>query len=245
MILLNYKDAIHKHLFEHYEHSQSIISAHLEGIFPYELYVDNIDNPVYGILYTEFDYHFTFGEVDSDVLTENIRSHIKKHHLSEAIILTPDGSKNDSLDKLIKNFSGVIDKRYFFTLNNTLFEEFSNEVDTSDILITKEKFMNSNTSFLKATYMENDVEIGYSKFISVGSNFGEIDVFTSESHRNKGVATKTTVALINECLKHNINPLWTCWAQKKESIKLANKLGFKKKLTLSAYVWVQDFLEIK
>ncbi|QEN04752.1 GNAT family N-acetyltransferase [Thiospirochaeta perfilievii] len=67
---------------------------------------------------------------------------------------------------------------------------------------------------------------------------GSISVFASEKEREvgiktfqgfqkKGLAYVTACAYIEECLKYNFIPVWSCFSENEVSIRLAEKLGYK------------------
>lgn len=242
---VKYNPNIYEKFFSEYTHSQSIIFSHLKGDYPYELYVDDEHKPAFGILYTTLDYHFVFGEIDIDQLQQNLMLYIKNHHSQEAIILTPDGNPSETMKEFISRFNGVIGKRFFFKLNKEIFKNIVSQFNSTNIIITKETFKNSKKSYLKASWIENEKELGFSKVFALGNNYGEIDVFTDELHRKKGIAVATSIALIQECLKEGIEPLWTAWSAKIESHKVAERIGFKKVLDIHAFIWIQDFFRIE
>ena len=56
--------------------------------------------------------------------------------------------------------------------------------------------------------------------------FAEIDIETNEDYRGQGLASIVAKAFINHCLKDEIIPRWDCDILNKQSIILAEKLGF-------------------
>ncbi|GEN45428.1 GNAT family N-acetyltransferase [Alkalibacillus haloalkaliphilus] len=62
----------------------------------------------------------------------------------------------------------------------------------------------------------------------------EIEVATHPDYRRKGLATITASALILECLSQGLYPSWD--AANMESVKLAEKLGYKFKTEYETYV---------
>ncbi|QED23167.1 GNAT family N-acetyltransferase [Candidatus Deianiraea vastatrix] len=54
----------------------------------------------------------------------------------------------------------------------------------------------------------------------------EIAIITSEKFRNKGIASILTKCLINECLKRNLIPIWTCATENIPSFKTALRNNF-------------------
>ncbi|WP_379129548.1 GNAT family N-acetyltransferase [Paenibacillus sp. sgz500958] len=63
----------------------------------------------------------------------------------------------------------------------------------------------------------------------------EIGIETSEGHRGKGYAYAVCAALIDYCLEHQLEPVWSCRLENEGSYKLAQRLGFEPSLTLPYY----------
>jgi len=68
------------------------------------------------------------------------------------------------------------------------------------------------------------------------SNKGiEVQIYTYDTHKQKGLATCTSAALINHCLAHNIHPHWS--AANAISANLAQKLDYIKNDEYAAIVY--------
>lgn len=78
----------------------------------------------------------------------------------------------------------------------------------------------------KISIRHQDSEVGFAK--DNGQSFGimDIDVYTVDAHRHKGLALHATTHLIDYCLDSHLTPQWGCWTANKASVGLANKLGF-------------------
>lgn len=60
----------------------------------------------------------------------------------------------------------------------------------------------------------------------------EIGIETLQAHRGKGYAFAVSLALIEYCLDHGLEPVWACRQENTGSYRLAQKLGFRPVLTL-------------
>lgn len=58
------------------------------------------------------------------------------------------------------------------------------------------------------------------------SGFAEIDIYTAESHRKKGLGKLVTSLFIIECLQNDYTPNWDCFVENKGSFNLAISMGF-------------------
>lgn len=63
----------------------------------------------------------------------------------------------------------------------------------------------------------------------------EIGIETLQAHRGKGYAFAVSLALIEYCLEHGLEPVWACRLENTGSYRLAHKLGFRPVLTLPYY----------
>ena len=55
----------------------------------------------------------------------------------------------------------------------------------------------------------------------------EVGIKTFPDFQRKGLAYVTACAYIEECLKNDFNPVWSCFSENEVSIRLAEKLGYK------------------
>jgi L-amino acid N-acyltransferase YncA len=63
----------------------------------------------------------------------------------------------------------------------------------------------------------------------------EIGIETVEASRGKGYAFCVCAALIEYCLEHGLEPVWSCRRENEGSYHLANSLGFEPVLTIPYY----------
>ncbi len=77
------------------------------------------------------------------------------------------------------------------------------------------------------------VSSAYSAYI-IGKQL-ELGIETVPEYRGKGLARHTCAALIDYCLSHGYEPVWSCRLENTGSYLLAQKLGFDPTLTLPYY----------
>lgn len=75
--------------------------------------------------------------------------------------------------------------------------------------------------------------------IFVGGKEAEIDIFTHEDHRGKGLGKACAIAFIERGLAENLTPSWSCWPFRKESIALAKSIGFDESQDAPAHFWAE------
>ena len=68
------------------------------------------------------------------------------------------------------------------------------------------------------------VATAFSAFVLDGAL--EISIETRPDRRGQGYATAVCVALIDYCLAHGLEPVWSCRFENTASVQLAQKLGF-------------------
>ncbi len=61
----------------------------------------------------------------------------------------------------------------------------------------------------------------------VGHDLCEIGIVTHPDHRGKGYSTNVVYCLIDECIRRNLTPIWSCNWDNIASLKVAFKTGFK------------------
>lgn len=62
--------------------------------------------------------------------------------------------------------------------------------------------------------------------VITSENEREVGIKTFSDFQRKGLAYVTANTYIEECLKNDFVPVWSCFSEKEVSIKLAEKLGY-------------------
>jgi hypothetical protein len=73
----------------------------------------------------------------------------------------------------------------------------------------------------------------FSSFLAPGKL--ELGIETLAEYRGKGLAEIVCAALIDHCIKRNVEPVWACRLENTGSYKLARKLGFTPSIELPYY----------
>jgi len=102
-----------------------------------------------------------------------------------------------------------------FTANYAEFEVFWSD---------KKSFLNNGFGFVAIL---NGEILGHAASASVNDREVEIDLFTNENYRGKGISAHLTYKLIEKCNVKNLVPKWDCATSNKASVRLAQKFGFK------------------
>jgi RimJ/RimL family protein N-acetyltransferase len=122
-------------------------------------------------------------------------------------------------------------------------DAFALELFSSFGLNLENKFWNGNKDFLENAMPvglldenEKPVVLCYSAANSNG--LSEIDIYTAEKHRNKGLGKVAASLFVNECMLHALTPNWDCFVENTGSINLAISLGF---TSVSTYRFLSIF----
>ena len=73
-------------------------------------------------------------------------------------------------------------------------------------------------------YRDGEIVAAASSFLSLDGE-AELDVFTKEEHRKKGLAGACAAGMLRDCMERNITVHWD--AQNEISRHLAEKFGFR------------------
>ena len=128
-------------------------------------------------------------------------------------------SKTDDNIKILKtsaddfeNMTGSVIPRYFWNNSND--------------------FINNGVGY-SLYYQKTLASIAFSSVVN--QNYLELGIETKKDFRGKNLAYKVCSALINHCIKKNLEPIWACRKANVESYNLAKKLGFDEFLTTPYY----------
>lgn len=161
---------------------------------------------------------------------------------------TRELSETDYIGRLIEN------TRVNFVFDNNKYKVIEKQLDTQEHVIvrtTKEMFRNVDGNVIPK-YFWNDENQFYDKGIGFSliwdgevastafssfriDNLLEIGIETQEKYRGKGFALYICSALINYCLKNDLEPIWACRLENIASYELAQKLGFVPSLFVPYY----------
>jgi RimJ/RimL family protein N-acetyltransferase len=105
------------------------------------------------------------------------------------------------------------------------------------------RFWNGSSDFLEhanavAVFNVQGEPAGVCYAAAVAANKAEIDVFTGEEYRGKGLAKLVVSAFVKRCLEKGLKPNWDCFEDNAGSVRTALSIGFKQErnyLFLSVY----------
>lgn len=226
--------------FNEYTHSIPIIYSSLEN--QYQSKMIKVDEETI-MLFTQFDFHFISGQVlqDPKKVIECIQSYVRRNNKSEFILFTPNNRWQPLMKQVFNEMNGFLDKRSIYCIDIARFNKiYKQHTFKYDIEVVYEKENASRIEYPVAIIKDNQKICSYTKGFMIGKNHMELDVYTDEDWRRKGLAFETSLCLIDYAIKEGYTPNWTCWSKKHSSRMLAEKLGFQHKEDIDAYIWLKD-----
>lgn len=233
-----------KSLFESYSSNRAIIFSVFEGWFNGCAYVNDINNTKWALLQTPFLQNFIAGEpiagcedVVSDILFNSILSGLDE---KELVAFSDTDKWNDILDSIFQKRNGVSDGRKIFKFSRENYESVSRASIPEGLAVVVEKRKATPFSLrdtLSAKLIINGHTVSFCNACMIGDNKAELDVFTDEAFRGRGYAFLSATLLIDELLNEGLTPTWSTWPFRKESQRVAEKLGFIPQPDAKAWIW--------
>ena len=220
-----------------------IINSVIDGLQAGKIFVDNIKNPQSAFVLHSFGWSQIFGKNNPEFLKK-----LKKYILVDGLYpslkirnYTPQNkyffsNANAQISERCKFRIYKLDKKKYKISKKFKIKKINSdncEKVNKDLKIdlfsrfwpSKLSFINNSFGFL-IEYENSVVSVIYS--CGIYENVHEIDVFTHEKFRGKGLARIVSENFINRCLINNIIPNWDCFTNNEGSINLAKSLGYKK-----------------
>jgi len=243
-------------------HNRALIYSILEGNHPGQVLCGNIGTPGFALLLTKVGYCFVIGCPDgndcqmiADYLFEQVLSNGQE---KEMILFSFSEHVRSMLDKA---FSGRDVKRlvrHQFRFSMLAFEASVAALKLSDETPTGQPIRDMTTqdaeilgipsflcdfpkngfgSCIRSGPGPDAVIASHCYPVFLGGGDAEVDVATAEAYRGQGLATRTAIAFIRQCMLRGFTPNWACWPYRKESRILALNLGFEQMEDIPAHYW--------
>ncbi len=110
-------------------------------------------------------------------------------------------------------------------LNLTLLKQSAWSGFLASLQTGAQRFIDSNFGFALVDEQGNSVAQAYGAMI--GNGMCEIGILTDEKYRGKGYILYPAYAIIQECYRRGLQPIWSCNTENIASWKTAFKLGFR------------------
>lgn len=244
-------------LFKGIQHSIPLVFAIIEDNSKGKIFVDDINCPTSAFIYQEGGFMYVMS--DDHIFLGQVRDYIFSKLLlemgeQEMVLFTFKDTTRDKLDELLKEKGVIRIERKVFYFNLERFREIaiSAQPISSEYHIqpmkkeeledySKEKKLGDCVDKkLGYRVMKGNEVVSECVSIFVGGEEAEIDIYTHEDYRGKGLGKACALAFIKECLEENLTPSWSCWPFRKESIALAKKIGFDERPDVPAHFWAEN-----
>lgn len=105
-------------------------------------------------------------------------------------------------------------------------------------------FFGSSAAFLQRSFgiclLDGGSLASVCRAVFVGKGEAEIDVYTAEPYRGRGLAFLAASAFIEASIQRGLHPVWGCWPENLPSLALAHRLGFLPAPDQPACLWVEE-----
>lgn len=244
-------------LFSGIRHSTPLVFSIIEGNGKGSIFVDDANNPTSAFICQDGGFMFIMS--DDDVFMEQVIDCVFDQLLPEMderemVLFEFSDTTRDKLDALLKVHGAIRIARKTFSFNIERFNKIASSAQSLSPeyhirQMSNEELINYCTQKKLGDYIGK--KLGYrvmgknqvvSECVSifVGGNAAEIDIYTHEDYRRKGLAKACALAFIEECLAENLTPSWSCWPFREESIALAKAIGFDESQDVPAHFWAEN-----
>lgn len=246
-------------IFETLNNSQAVVFSVLEGNSPGEIFVDDISNPKAALMYVNDAFFFVAGDEKIDHFSQEIPSIlfdvlIPKLEEKEMVLFPGSQAWKEKLTDVLDAYEIITIHRKFFRFNPGLYAAhtgWKKEVPEGFHILEIDKrrseqepslmrVLEAGSKRFGVCIMHGDKIVGYCTSVFVGHGEAEIDIFTDDEYRGRGLARLTACAFIDECLSRGLVPGWACWPEREASRALAIKLGFEELPEAPALLWVGE-----
>jgi len=234
-------------LFSTILHSVALVHSVLEGKAGARVFVDRAERPQVVLLAHEagFQYLAAAGIPDKDATSEIIATlfeQILLHADEQEMVLFVFGEGlRQALVVPLTERGAVTIARKVFCYDPVKHQPLPSWRDWAPhgLTVAVQQSSTSDGRFA-VTLMRGEQQISLCQTVCVGRGMAEIDIHTIEEERGKGYARLTASTLIEECLRRNLTPCWSCWPERVASVKLAQRLGFMPQPDAPAFFWMPN-----
>lgn len=235
-------------------HNKALIYSVIEGDSDGKIFVDSFDNPQNA--YIENEFAFIVGSGINNTFNSELCSYVFSELIpnskdKEAILFMQTDVKDD-LENTFKQKGCITIQRKMFDFSYKQYKK----VKKAYTLPEGVELVSIDKDFARKYKKHNEVAEKKNRFgycivddgsvlsecfsVVVGANQAEISVETDEQCRRRSYAFNVTSKFIDHCISCGITPIWSCWPFRKESIALANKLGFREQEDIPVIYWAEN-----
>lgn len=230
-----------------------------------DIWVDDPVQPKAACLWDRTCKYYLAGDHQNLDFNSEIGRTIEKQHKASTYLVAYCDSEAwvDVLPKLFIERSIDRAGRSFYKLNKPLVPNWREQIPAGFSVVRIDRELLSNTKLANLDGLIGEIECMWPStelFLSRGLGFCAIHsekeiagwctaehvsenqlgigIETVETFQEKGLATLTASALVEECYSRQITAYWDCWARNTASLRVAEKVGFVKMLDYDVYVAV-------
>ncbi|GIO39565.1 acetyltransferase [Paenibacillus antibioticophila] len=233
--------------------------AVLQRLSPGRVFVDQLEHPEACYIQSAYGMSLLCGESHTPEFLEALTGYLRNEHKQrverEWLQVYPD-SWNVLLRRLAEDGPIEENTRVNFTFNRTFFQSLVDQSSSSgqcEIVAINEKLYHEfDGSVVPRRFWRNadqfvaegagfcvleqgrPVSVAFSAYRV--ENYLEIGIETVKEAQGKGFAIQASIALIQYCLEHHLEPVWACRRGNEGSYQLARKLGFVPTLCIPYYL---------
>ncbi|KGE17683.1 GNAT family N-acetyltransferase [Paenibacillus wynnii] len=232
--------------------AEAVILQRISGT----IYVDCEKDPSTFYVVHPYGMSLLYGDTDNEyfhyALLEYITNSKQIRHKPEWLQIAPEGAWTSKVESMVNSHNCanhqnpiIKQQRVNFIFNKESYHQSKEHYHSQGTCImqtTKEQFLSLTGSVSPRCFWSNadqflaegiayslldNEEVASTAFSAYRKGHQlEIGIETSEAYRGKGYAYSVCSALIDYCLKNELEPVWACRLENEGSYKLALRLGF-------------------
>lgn len=245
-------------LFAGIEHNAALVHAVIDGSSRGRIFADDAASPTCALIAMEGAFSYLGGapasEDDAQALVERIFADLLPNALEKELVLFAFSSLGrDRLEPLLARRGAITIYRKIFAFSPRKFAAEAGwraqvpvgmqlrriDAEISGQYPQFQPLVDPSTHRFGVCLIANGRVLRHCSAVAVGCGEAEVDIFTEEDCRGRGLAAITASAFIEECQKRGLTPAWACWPYREGSYKLAKKLGFEERPDAPAFYWTE------
>lgn len=245
-------------LFAGIEHNAALVHAVIDGSSPGRIFADNPTSPTCALIVMEGAFTYLGGapasKDDARALIEGIFTDLLANAAEKELVLFAfHNTGRARLEPLLAERGAITINRKIFAFNPQKFAALTGgraqipagtqlrliDAEIAGLYPQFNPLVDPSTCRFGVCLIENDSVLSHCSAVAVGGGEAEVDNFTKEDCRGRGLAAITATAFIEECQKRGLAPAWACWPYRAGSYKLAKKLGFEERPDAPAFYWTE------
>jgi GNAT superfamily N-acetyltransferase len=235
-------------LFKDVPHSRTFVAALFEGNHKGHILADDPVHPTAAMLELICEFTFIGGATTNAAFNAEVRAHLQALLAGgKYVLLMPfNDTWRSLLREMVQGYKVLDIARSVFSIDaegfaphagwrthipdgftvkhydRALVESASGVVDFWG---SAEHFLSHGLGY---AVLKGDEVISRCHTVLAGNRGMEISIETAEPYRRQGFAFLASCAFIEHCLQEDLRPDWSCWMVNEPSIRLAEKLGFRR-----------------